>query len=405
MDLSKKWPLTREQLHELYYFMKLTRAVEDQMVKLIRQNKMVSGLYSSLGQEATAVGTTYALSKEDWFAPMIRNIGSQLTRGLRPQHIFTQHMARDTSMTRGKDGTSHCGDLEHFRMIAPISMLGDLIPVMTGVAMGSRYLGHKSVAMTWIGDGGSSTGAFHEGMNLAASQKAPFVLVIENNQWAYSTPVKNQVPLKNLADRAKAYGIESYIVDGNDVVAVYQTTKDAVEKARAGQGPILIESKTHRMKGHAQHDAQEYVPKEMMEFWKKRDPIALFEKYLTQNKLWNERDKPKIEERIAGEIREDLEFAESSPFPPPELAEEGVYCDGCHEIKPKWKRPIAEVTPPKSSVRPVWQVDGFGAAEMEPPNASQANASGNGAKPTPTAARVAKSNTPVRGTARAKGKR
>src|SRR5450432_1978580 len=221
-------PLTREQHLELYYFMQLNRQLEERMVRLFRQNKIVGGLYSSLGQEAVSVGSCYPLEKKDWIAPMIRNIGALLVKGVPPRDIFTQHMAKYTSPTRGKDGTSHFGDLENLHIVSPISMLGDLIPVMTGVAMAGRYLGQKIVAMTWIGDGGSSTGVFHEGLNFAASQKAPLVLIVENNQWAYSTPVERQVPLRNLADRAKAYGIESAIVDGNDVIAVERATREAV---------------------------------------------------------------------------------------------------------------------------------------------------------------------------------
>src|SRR5216683_5150177 len=284
-----KKELTRRQYLDLYYYMRLNRAVEDMMVKLFRQNKIVGGLYSSLGQEAISVGTAYALEKKDWLAPMIRNIGALLVKGVPPRDIFMQHMAKYDSPTKGKDGTSHFGDLDNLHIVSPISMLGDLIPVMTGVAMAGRYLGQKIVAMTWIGDGGTSTGAFHEGMNFAAVQKASFVCVIENNQWAYSTPVGRQVPLRDLADWARAYGIPGYIVDGNNVVAVYQTTKEAVERCRAGEGPVIIEAKTMRMRGHAQHDPAEYVPKEMFEYWKARDPLDQYEKFLTQNKLWNTR--------------------------------------------------------------------------------------------------------------------
>src|SRR5450631_3080156 len=265
--------LTREQHLDLYYFMRLDRELEEQMVRLFRQNKILGGLYSSLGQEAISVGTAYALGPGDWIAPMIRNIGALLVRGYAPRDVLTQHMARYTSPTQGKDGTSHFGDLKKRHVVAPISMLGDLIPVMTGVAMAGRYLGQKIVAMTWIGDGGSSTGVFHEGLNFAATQKAPFVLILENNGWAYSTPVRRQVPLENLADRAKSYGITSYIVDGNDVADVYSTTKEAVDRARAGEGPILIEAKTFRRMGHAQHDPAEYVPKDMRDYWEARDPI------------------------------------------------------------------------------------------------------------------------------------
>jgi TPP-dependent pyruvate/acetoin dehydrogenase alpha subunit len=415
MNLQQKWPLKREQLLDIYYYLRLNRSVEDRMVLMFRQNKILSGIYQSLGQEGISVGTAYALEKNDWLAPMIRNIGALLVKGFAPRDIFTQHMARLTAPTKGKDSTSHFGDYQK-RVVGPISMLGDLIPVMAGVALAGRYLGQKIVTLTWIGDGGSSTGAFHEGVGLAASQRAPMVVVIENNQWAYSTPVRRQVPLENLADRAQAYGIPSYIVDGNDVLAVYATTKDAVERCRAGEGPIIIEAKTMRMKGHAQHDPAEYVPREMFEYWQARDPIALFERYLTGNKLWTEADKKRIEQRVEGEVTEDQKFAEESPLPPPEMAEEGVYCPGpqCHDIRPEWKRPLAEVTPPGSSVRPQWTVPGFGEGEAAstthihggaPPVAA---AGGNGARASkdgnrPSAAKAAK---PARATVKSgKGRR
>jgi TPP-dependent pyruvate/acetoin dehydrogenase alpha subunit len=357
-----KTSLTRQQYLDLYYYMRLNRAVEDTMVKLFRQNKIVGGLYSSLGQEGISVGTAYALEKKDWLAPMIRNIGALLVKGVPPRDVFMQHMAKYDSPTKGKDGTSHFGDLENLHIVSPISMLGDLIPVMTGVAMAGRYLGQKIVAMTWIGDGGSSTGVFHEGLNFAATQKAPFVLILENNQWAYSTPVRRQVPLENLADRAKAYGIDSYIVDGNDVVAVYTTAKEAVDRARAGEGPILIEAKSFRRMGHAQHDPAEYVPKEMRKHWEARDPIALYEKFLTAEKLLDAKSQKEMEDKINALLTKERDFAENSPMPPAEFAEHGVYCTGddCHKIEPKWARPKSEVMPPKSSVAAVWKVEGFG---------------------------------------------
>jgi len=357
--------LTRQQFLDLYYFMRLNRAVEDTMVKLFRQNKIVGGLYSSLGQEAISVGSAYALEKKDWMAPMIRNIGALLVKGVPPRDVFMQHMAKYDSPTKGKDGTSHFGDLENLHIVSPISMLGDLIPVMSGVAIGARYLGQRVVTMTWIGDGGSSTGVFHEGLNFAATQKAPFVLILENNLWAYSTPVRRQVPLENLADRAKAYGIHSCIVDGNDVVAVYSAAKEAVERARSGGGPILIEAKTFRRLGHAQHDPAEYVPKEMRAHWEARDPILLYEKFLAKEKILDEKGRQEVGEKIEALLAKEREFAENSPMPPPEFAETGVYCtgDNCHKIRPKWERPLAEVTPPKSSVAPLWTVPGFGSGK------------------------------------------
>jgi TPP-dependent pyruvate/acetoin dehydrogenase alpha subunit len=371
-DARRKTQLSRQQYLDLYYYMRLNREVEDTMTKLFRQNKIVGGLYSSLGQEGISVGSAYALEKKDWMAPMIRNIGALLVKGVPPRDIFTQHMAKFTSPTKGKDGTSHFGDLQNLHIVSPISMLGDLIPVMTGVAMAGRYLGQNIVAMTWIGDGGSSTGVFHEGLNLAASQRAPFVLILENNLWAYSTPVRRQVPLDNLADRAKAYGIQSYSIDGNDVVEVYSTTKKAVDKARAGDGPILIEAKSFRRRGHAQHDPAEYVPPAQREHWEKRDPIALYEAFLLKKKLLDNKGKKEIEEKITELLEIEREFAENSPMPPAETASEGVYCtgDACHKIEANWQRPVAEVLPPKSHVQPVWTVKGFGSGK----NASRENA-------------------------------
>jgi TPP-dependent pyruvate/acetoin dehydrogenase alpha subunit len=374
-------PLKREQYLDLYYYMQLNRQLEERMVRLFRQNKIVGGLYSSLGQEAVSVGTCFALEKRDWIAPMIRNIGALLVKGVPPRDIFTQHMAKYTSPTKGKDGTSHFGDLQVRHIVSPISMLGDLIPVMTGVAMAGRYLGQNIVALTWIGDGGSSTGAFHEGLGLAAVQKAPFILIVENNQWAYSTPVSRQVPVKNLADRAVAYGIASTIVDGNDVVAVFKATRDAVAECRAGRGPHLIEVKTMRMRGHAQHDPAEYVPKEMFEYWKARDPILLYEKYLTENKIWDERSKSEIDARIERELDVEQKFAEDSPLPPPEFAEQGVYCDErCHKIEADWKRARADVMPPKSSFDPGWKLEDLGRLGEIPTAKEVAVSGGNGAQ-------------------------
>lgn len=364
--------LTRERHLELYYFMQLNRQLEERLVRLFRQNKIIGGVYSSLGQEAISVGTSYALEPRDWLAPMIRNIGTLLVKGFKPRDIFTQHMGKATSPTHGKDGTSHFGDLKKLHVVSPISMLGDLIPVMAGVGMAGRYLGQKIVAMTWIGDGGSSTGAFHEGLNFAAVQRAPLVLILENNQWAYSTPVARQVPLKNLADRALAYGIKSRIVDGNDVVAVYGASKWAVDECRAGRGPILIEAKTMRMKGHAQHDPAEYVPKEMLAYWKARDPIPRYEKYLTERGLWDAKAKAEIDARIERELDEDQKFAEESPLPDAKTAEQGVYCEGCHTVEADWRRPKEQVMPPAASVEAMWKIADFGALATETGAASAA---------------------------------
>ena len=355
--------LTRDQQLELYYFMRLNRALEERLERLVRQNQVVGGLYESLGQEAISVGSAYALEPGDWIAPMVRNIGSLLVRGFKPRDVLTQNMGRANSPTHGRDNASHFGDLGARHVVSPISMLGDLIPVMTGVALGARLLGQKRVAMTWIGDGGSSTGAFHEGLNFAAAQRAPLVLVIENNQWAYSTPVERQTPLRNLADRARAYGITGAIVDGNDVFAVYRAAKQAADRARAGHGPVLIEAKTMRMRGHAQHDPATYVPKKMFEYWKARDPIARCERALAARGFLSPRVKSAIAARIERELDDDVAFAENSPLPSAEDASavaQGVYCEGCHTIAPDWQRPKNELLPPKSAVEARWIVKDFG---------------------------------------------
>jgi pyruvate dehydrogenase E1 component alpha subunit/2-oxoisovalerate dehydrogenase E1 component alpha subunit len=199
--------LSKQQHLELYYWMQLNRRLEDLLTRLFRQNKVVGGLYSSLGQEGISIGTAYALEKRDWIAPMIRNVGAVLVKGFRPRDVLMQYMAKSDSPTGGKDGTAHFGDLYEHHVISPISMLGDLIPVMAGVGMAARYLGRREVTLTWIGEGGSSTGVFHEGLNFAAVQKAPLVLVLENNLWAYSTPSYLQSAVEDFAEKARGYGI------------------------------------------------------------------------------------------------------------------------------------------------------------------------------------------------------
>ena len=319
-----KTGLPRERQLELYHFMKLTRMVEGRLGNLYRQGKVVGGLYSSLGQEATAVGSAYALEAQDVMGPLIRNLGSMLVRGVQPREVMMQYMAKSDSPTGGKDGNTHFGDLKR-GLVAPISMLGAVIPVMAGVALAGKMQGKDLVALTYIGDGGTSTGDFHEGLNLAAVLHVPFVLIAENNGWAYSTPTSRQMCVRNIATRAAAYGVPGEIVDGNDVLAVYEVTRKAVERARAGGGPTLIESKTFRMKGHAEHDDAGYVPKEQFEEWRQKDPIERFERHLLGNGLATQEDLQAITAKIDAQLNQEVDFALASPMPPPERAFEGVY--------------------------------------------------------------------------------
>ena len=317
-------PLSRSQLHELYYYLRLTRRTEEQLTSLYRQGKVVGGVYSGLGQEGISVGTACALERGDFVGPMIRNVGTLLVRGYRPRDLFLQYMARRDGPTGGRDANTHFGDLAR-GVIAPISMLGELVPVLAGVGLAAKMRKEKRVALTYIGDGASSTTPCHEGMNFAAVQRLPLLIVAENNGWAYSTPVAKQMAVRSLTDRAKAYGMASVSVNGNDVMAVHAATRGAAERARRGRGPALIECMTMRMKGHAEHDDARYVPREMLEAWRKKDPIASFEKYLARNKQMTPGEKSAIEERVEKEIREDVLFAELSPLPAPEEAARPVW--------------------------------------------------------------------------------
>ena len=318
-------PLARAQLHDLYYYMRLNRRVDEQLTSLYRQGKVVGGVYSSLGQEAISVGTAYALEPQDFISPVIRNVGAMMIRGYRPRDLFLQYMARKDGPTGGRDANTHFGDLAR-GVIAPISMLGETVPVAAGIALAAKIRKENRVAVAYVGDGATSTGPFHEGLNFAAVQKLPLLIIAENNGWAYSTPTSRQMAVSNIAERAKGgYGLSSISIDGNDVVKVFQTTKAAAERARGGGGPELIECKTMRMKGHAEHDDARYVPKAEFEKWRKKDPILQFEKYLATTKLLSAKEKAEIEDRLEKLIREDFEFDEASPFPPPEDAARPVW--------------------------------------------------------------------------------
>ncbi len=325
--------LTREQKLELYRYMRLNRVVEERLVNLYRQGKVVGGLYRSLGQEATSVGTAYALKKGDVIGPLIRNLGAVLVMGYSPRDVMTQYMARATSPSGGRDCNLHFGNPER-GVISPISMLGALIPVMAGIALAGRMQKKDLVAMTWIGDGGTSTGAFHEGLNFAAVQKLPLVVIAENNGWAYSTPLRKQTAAKSLAEKAVAYGIPGEQVDGNDVLAVHGVARRAVDRARGGGGPTLIESLTYRMRGHAEHDGQAYVPAEELEAWRRRDPIESYVRVLVESGAASAEELEAMDRAISEEVDREAEFAEKSPFPSPEQAARRVYADSAPEAEP-----------------------------------------------------------------------
>jgi pyruvate dehydrogenase E1 component alpha subunit/2-oxoisovalerate dehydrogenase E1 component alpha subunit len=320
----------------MYYFARLAREIEERLVLLFRQSKVIGGLYRSLGQEGESVATAYGLKRTDAILPLIRNMGALTTVGVRPREIFLQYMARGESNSRGRDLNIHIVHLPEWTrgddgghgepvVVGPISMLGDSIPVAAGIAMGARMRGRDLVAMAWIGDGATSTGAFHEGMNFAAVQKAPLVVIAEDNKYAYSTPISKQMLLERIDARAAAYGIPHEMVDGNDILAVYDVARRMVDRARTGGGASLIGVDTMRMQGHAQHDDARYVPKAMLEAWQAKDPIARFTKVLLERGAATEKQIADIDRRAKAYAAAEADLAEQSPMPDPASVTRGVY--------------------------------------------------------------------------------
>jgi TPP-dependent pyruvate/acetoin dehydrogenase alpha subunit len=321
--------LSNEQLLEIDYYLRLTRTLEERLVALFRQSKVIGGLYRSLGQEGESVAAAYALDYKqgDVVQPLIRNIGAILVAGAKPADIIRQYMAKGDGPTRGRELNIHFGHPAKDGFIGQISMLGDMIPVMAGIALAGRMQKKTLVTLAFIGDGGSSTGAFWEGFNFAAVQKLPMVIVVEDNGYAYSTPTSKQTAARTLADKAVAVGCTGVTVDGNDVLAVYGAAKEAIERARSGGGVTLLEVKTFRLKGHAEHDNQAYVPPELIEEWKAKDALPRFERALMEMGVATQEDFAKIQERVKSEVDAATDEADRSPMPNPADAAHGLYIE------------------------------------------------------------------------------
>lgn len=322
--------LTTNQLLEMYYFARLAREIEERLVILFRQSKVIGGLYRSLGQEGESVATAYALKRTDAILPLIRNMGALTTMGVRPKEIFLQYMAKGDSNSRGRDLNIHIVNLPDDGVlqpviVGPISMLGDSIPVAAGIAMGARMRGRDLVAMAWVGDGATSTGAFHEGLNFAAVQKTPLVVVAEDNKFAYSTPISKQMAITRIDERAASYGIPHELVDGNDMLAVYDVAKRMVDAARAGKGAGLIGVDTMRMQGHAQHDDARYVPKALVEEWGKKDPLVRFRATLLEREAATEKEIDDVDRMAKSFASEEADAAGTSSPPDPATVARGVY--------------------------------------------------------------------------------
>jgi TPP-dependent pyruvate/acetoin dehydrogenase alpha subunit len=329
--------LSRAQLLELYYWMRMTRTLEERLVALYRQTKVVGGLFRSLGQEADAVGSCFALERRDIMSPLIRNMGAMLVKGATPVEILRQYMAKGDSPTRGRELNIHFGDLER-GFIGQISPLGDMVPVMAGVTLTFKHRGQDRVGLVYVGDGATSTGAFHEGINFAAVQRCPLVVIVESNGYAYSTPTSKQTAARQMIDKATGYGIPGVQADGNDVLAVYDVTKAAVDRARAGGGVTLVELVTYRRKGHAEHDNQSYVPAGEIEWWAaNNDPIDRYVRELTGSLGFTAEEIAVVDARVSSEVDTATDVAEASPFPEALDALEGVYADP-PRAEPLWFR-------------------------------------------------------------------
>jgi TPP-dependent pyruvate/acetoin dehydrogenase alpha subunit len=333
--------LSRAQLLELYRWMRLTRTLEERLVALYRQTKVVGGLFRSLGQEACAVGSAFALERRDVLSPLIRNLGSMLVKGAEPIEILRQYMAKGDSPTRGRELNIHFGDVVDRNFVGQISHLGDMVPVMAGVTLTFRMRGEDRVGLVYVGDGATSTGAFHEGINFAAVQRCPMVVVVENNAYAYSTPTSRQSAAARLVDKAIGYGVPGVRADGNDVLEVYHVTKHAVDHARAGGGVTLLELMTYRRKGHAEHDSQSYVPKGEIEQWAAHnDPLDRYVARLTTDFGFDNVELAAIDDEIRVTVDAATDVAEASPPCHGPDALRGVYAEPA-EMPVLWYRGAA----------------------------------------------------------------
>ncbi|MBM3263267.1 MAG: thiamine pyrophosphate-dependent dehydrogenase E1 component subunit alpha [candidate division Zixibacteria bacterium] len=316
--------LSRSDYRTLYRVIRLQREFEERIYRLFKQGRMTGAAYAGAGHEAIAAGSAYALAPQDVLVPMHRVIGAHFLRGHTPVDMMLQYYGRADAPTKGRDGNMHCGNWSK-KIVGMISHLGSNIPTAAGIALASNLQGLDVVALTYIGEGGTSIGDFHEGVNFAAVRRLPLVVIIENNRYAYSTPTDLEYACENLIDRAEGYGIPGELIDGTDIREVYRATQTAVARARAGKGPTLIEAKCYRLLGHAQHDNAWYVDKGYLEEGRRHDPVAKCARLLLDLGAVTPEELSDIDAGVAKEVDEAVEIAEKNPLPRPEEALEGVY--------------------------------------------------------------------------------
>ncbi len=318
--------LQDSQRREILRLMIMAREFDLSMIRLYRQGRAFGGVYSQIGNEATSVGSAFALGKNDGYFPMHRNVGGHFVRGASLRQVFINFLAREGSAMRGTDGTGHYADVEK-KIFGNVSHLGSMIPVAAGYALAGKMRGEDIVAMTYIGDGGAQTGECHEGINFAAVQRIPLILIIENNQYAYSTPNSEEFACERLSDRAIGYGCFGETIDGTDVERVYTACYQAVQRGRAEGIPSIIETLTMRMRGHAEHDDASYVPKHLFEQWGAFDPVERYSSFLQERNVVSAQEYADIRGDIAEEMNRTIDEVVELPFPAAEEARKFVFVD------------------------------------------------------------------------------
>jgi TPP-dependent pyruvate/acetoin dehydrogenase alpha subunit len=313
--------LSPELRKDMLRYMLMAREFDTAMLRLYRQGKAFGGVYSQLGNEAVSVGSALALDRtRDVLFPMHRNIGGHFVFGQTLDQLMLNHLARKGSQMRGTDGTGHYAD-PALRIYGNVSHLGAMIPVAAGFSLADKLRGVTTVSMTYIGDGGAQVGEVHEALNFASVHQIPMILIIENNQYAYSTPNSMEFACERLSDRAVGYGMAGSTIDGTDVELVYQTCCEAVDRARKGLGPTLIETVTMRMRGHAEHDDFSYVPKEMLEEWSAKDPVERYIDRLVEDSIVTRDETEQLRSLILTDMIAAIDRALEQPWPD---AEEGL---------------------------------------------------------------------------------
>src|SRR5438093_8509804 len=309
-----KFKLAPEQLLEMFYWLRLIRGFDERLSILVRQGKVRSGVYTGIGQEAIVVGTCFGLRKEDYICPLHRDLGSFLMKGVEPRTMMSQMFGKPTGLSKGRDSALHSG-VSELGIFGSTSMLGANLPVAAGLGLTFKMERADHVVVAYFGEGASNVGDFHEALNFAGVQRLPVIFVCENNQYAYSVPIEKSMAIDDVADRAHSYGFDGVAINGNDVLAVYQSTQGALARARGGEGPTLIECKTYRWHGHSEHDKAFYRSDEELAMWKSRDPIPTFTTYLKGLRVLADDKQAEIEARVTKTIDDAVELAVNAPDP------------------------------------------------------------------------------------------